>query len=55
MKRLKLIELLSSFDVDEVFIEIEDWEHDIEVEERDEVFDGFDEVFPAHLVLKPKK
>lgn len=42
-------------DEEEVFLEIDEYEFDLDVELRDEVFDGFDEVFPSHLVIKPKK
>ena len=54
MTKSELINLLSLYDEDEVFIEIDDVEHDIQLEQREEMFDGFDEVFPAHLVLKKK-
>ncbi len=55
MKKSDLIDLLYSFDEEEVFLEIDEYEFDLDVELRDEVFDGFDEVFPSHLVIKPKK
>lgn len=54
MKKSELINLLYSYEEDEVFIEIEDFEWDIKLEQREQIFDGFDEVYPAHLVIKKK-
>lgn len=55
MKKSELINLLLSYEEEDVFIECDEMEHEIEVEVVDEVFDGFDEVFPAHLILKKGK
>lgn len=55
MKTSELIELLYSVDEDEVYIEVDDSQYEIEVGHSEEVFDGFDTVYPACLTLKPKK
>lgn len=55
MNKSELIELLLSSDEEEVFIDIEGWQHEIEIEHVEEAFDGFDEVFPASISLKAKK
>ena len=55
MNKSDLIELLYSMDEEEVYIEVDGIQYDIEVEQREEVFDGFDTVYPASLSLKPKK
>lgn len=55
MNKSELIELLLSSDEEEVFIDIEGWQHEIEIEHVEEAFDGFDEVFPASIGLKAKK
>lgn len=55
MNKSELIDLLLSSDEEEVFIEIDGWQHEIEISHVEEAFDGFDEVFPASISLKPKK
>lgn len=53
MKRLELIELLSSSKEDEVFIMDEDgYLHEIGIESVEEKFDGFYTVSPASIGLK---
>lgn len=54
MKISELIELLYSVDEEEVFVKIDDTLYDIEVEHNEEVFDGFDTVYPATIALKAK-
>ena len=54
MRKLELIRLLSSSDEDEVFIEVNNTLYDIEIGHVEEVFDGFDTVYPACLTLKVK-
>ena len=44
----------ASDDVEEVYIEIDGVEYEFTVEERPEVFDGFDTVYPAHIALVKK-
>lgn len=55
MNKSELIDLLLSSDEEEVFIEIDEWQYEIEISHIEETFDGFDEVFPASISLKPKK
>lgn len=55
MKTSDLIELLSSANEEEVFIEIDDTLYEIEIGHQEEMFDGFDTVYPACLTLKPKQ
>lgn len=55
MNKLELIELLYSNDEEEVFIEIDDTLYEIEIGHQEETFDGFDTVYPASLILKPKQ
>lgn len=55
MKISDLIELLYSVDEEEVFVEIDDTMYEIEVGHQEEMFDGFDTVYPACLTLKPKR
>lgn len=55
MKKSKLIRLLSSSDEEEVFIDIDGTLYDIDTGHVDEVFDGFDTVYPACLILKAKE
>lgn len=55
MKTLKLADLLYSLDGEEVYIEDEDGvTHEIDLEERDEVFDGWDTAYPKHIIIKKK-
>ena len=54
MRKSNLIRLLSSNDEDEVFIEVNNTLYDIEIGHVEEVFDGFDTVYPACLTLKVK-
>ena len=42
----------TSDDVEEVLVEIDGAEYEFTIEERPEVFDGFDTVYPAHIVLR---
>ena len=55
MKTSDLIELLSSANEEEVFMEINDTLYEIEMGYQEEMFDGFDTVYPACLTLKPKR
>ena len=56
MNKYELIELLSSSDEEEVFIETDEFEiHDFSVEHLEEQFDGFATFSPAAIVLKPHK
>ncbi len=55
MKKSELIERLLSIDADEVYILDGDYEYDIELEEHDDMFDGFDTVYPARITLKASK
>ena len=56
MKKSKLINLLySNDDEEEVYIEIDNVQYDIEVGHQEEIFDGFDTVYPPSLILKPKQ
>lgn len=53
MKTLELAELLYNSDSEKIFIEGEDGIlYEIEAAEREEQFDGWDTVYPKHLVLK---
>lgn len=54
MKKLELIEILCSASEEEVLIEIDDTLYEIEVGHQDEVFDGFDTLYPACLTIKAK-
>lgn len=54
MKRLELIRILSSLNEEEVYIEIDDFLCDFDVSITEEIFDGFDTVYPASIVLKTK-
>ena len=55
MRKSELIRLLSSSDEEEVYIDIDGTLYDIETGYVDEVFDGFDTVYPAYLTLKAKR
>lgn len=57
MNKSRLIRLLSSASEDEVSIEIDGTLYDISEDtgHEEEKFDGFCEVYPASLVLKPKE
>ena len=57
MKKYDFINLITatSDEVEEVFVEIDGVEYDLEIEEREETFDGFDTVYPSHIVIKPKQ
>lgn len=53
MNKSELIELLSRYDGEEVYIEDEDGiEYDFTVEPKEESFDGFYTAFPTHINLK---
>lgn len=54
MNKSELIELLLSSEENEVFIEIDGWQYEIEIDHKEEAFDGFDTAFPASISLKPK-
>ena len=45
----------SNDDEEEVYIEIDNVQYDIEVGHQEEIFDGFDTVYPPSLILKPKQ
>lgn len=55
MDKSELIAILYSMDEEEVYIEIDDIQYEIEIGQRDEVFDGFDTVYHASISLKPKE
>lgn len=55
MNKSELIERLLSIDADEVYVLDGDYEYDIELEEHDDMFDGFDTVYPARITLKASK
>lgn len=55
MNKSELIEQLYSMDEEEIFIEIDNIQYEIEVSQVEEVFDGFDTVYPASISLKAKK
>lgn len=54
MNKSELIELLLLSDEEEVFVEIDGWQHEVVVEHHEATFDGFDTVFPASISLKAK-
>lgn len=54
MKKSELIRLLSLFEEEEVFIEINGIQCDIEARQVEEVFDGFETFFPASISLIAK-
>lgn len=51
MRKSELIDLLLSSDEEEVFIEIDGCQYEIGISHTEEMFDGFDEVFPASISL----
>lgn len=51
MRKSELIDLLLSSDEEEVFIEIDGCQYEIGISHIEEMFDGFDEVFPASISL----
>lgn len=55
MKISELIELLYSVDEEEVYVNIDNDLYEIDIEHHEEVFDGFDTVYPACISLKGKK
>lgn len=55
MKTSDLIEILCSANDEEVYVEIDDTLYEIEIGHQDEVFDGFDTVYPACLTFKAKR
>lgn len=55
MNKSELIERLLSIDADEVYVLDGDYEYDIELEEHDDMFDGFDTVYPARITLRASK
>lgn len=56
MNRLDLIDALSSADEEEVLIDIDGvlYEIDENIGHEEQKFDGFDTLYPAAIVLKPK-
>lgn len=57
MTRLELLSLLDTFDddLDEVLLQDDEGvQWDFTIEATDDVFSGFDTVYPAHLVIKKK-
>ena len=53
MEKSVLIEQLSNYDGEEVYIEDSDGiERDFTVEPKEETFDGFYSAYPAHINLK---
>lgn len=52
MKKSELIKLLLLTEAEEVYVQDGDYEYDIDVEESEECFDGFDTVYPARVTLK---
>lgn len=55
MKKSELIKRLLSIDADEVYVLDGEYEHDIELEEHEDCFDGFDTVYPARITIKAVK
>lgn len=56
MNKLKLIELLSSAEENEVLVEIDGLQYEItDIGRVEEEFDGFCEVLPAAITLKVDK
>lgn len=55
MNKSELIALLYSLDEEDVYIEMDDLLCEIDVSVTEEVFDGFDTVYPSSVVLKAKK
>lgn len=54
MKKSELIRRLSSLDEEEVFIDINGVQYEIELDQVEESFDGFESFFPASISLIPK-
>jgi hypothetical protein len=54
MNKSELIDLLLSNDEDDVLIEVDGILYDFEIDHEEEQFDGFDTVYPACLIFKPK-
>ena len=55
MQKSELIERLLSIDAAEVYVLDGEYEYDIELEEHEDCFDGFDTVYPARITLKAVK
>lgn len=55
MNKSELIELLYSSDENEVFIEIDNILYEIEIGHQEQIFDGFDTLYPACLTLNTKE
>ena len=55
MKKLELIKHLYSNNEEEIYIEIEGILYDFNIGHEEEIFDGFDEVYPESLTLVPIK
>lgn len=53
MNKLKLIQQLRDSTEEDVYIDIDGTLYEIEINHEDEVFDGFDTLYPASLTLKP--
>lgn len=53
MKKSELIKILSSAEEDEVYIEINNTLYGIGIDRTEEMFDGFDTVYPASITLRP--
>ena len=55
MKISELIELLYSVDEEEAFVNLDGELYEIDIEHHEEVFDGFDTVYPSCVSFKAKK
>jgi hypothetical protein len=56
MNRLKLIEILSSVDEEDVWIEDKEGHlFDIDIDKTEQMFDGFVTVYPASVILRCAK
>lgn len=55
MEKSQLISILEQMGEEEIFVEIDGTLYDIEIGQVEEVFDGFDTVYPACISLKAKK
>ena len=55
MKISDLIETLYSVDEEEVYVNIDGVLYEIEIEHHEEIFDGFDSVYPGCISIKAKK
>lgn len=55
MKISDLIETLYSVDEEEVYVNIDGVLYEIEIEHQEEIFDGFDTVYPSCISVKARR